>query len=145
MRAVAGGRGRGGPPVVVANGVESEPASGKDAILLSHSPHLVLDGIAAAAAAVGAGEAYLCVDDSRPQQAGPLRRPSRTARTRGWPRCRSAGGPAHRYVASEESALVNFLNGGSALPVFVPPRPFARGVGGRRRWSTTWRRWRTSP
>jgi NADH:ubiquinone oxidoreductase subunit F (NADH-binding) len=55
MRAVAGGaRGRAGPAVVVGNGVESEPASGKDAMLLSQSPHLVLDGIAAAAAAVGA-------------------------------------------------------------------------------------------
>ena len=29
-----------------------------------------------------------------------------------------------RYVASEESALVNFLNGGWAVPVYVPPRPF---------------------
>ena len=34
------------------------------------------------------------------------------------------------YVASEESALVNFLNGGPAVPVYVPPRPFERGVGG---------------
>ncbi len=34
------------------------------------------------------------------------------------------------YVASEESALVNFLNGGPAVPLYVPPRPFERGVGG---------------
>jgi NADH:ubiquinone oxidoreductase subunit F (NADH-binding) len=36
-----------------------------------------------------------------------------------------------RYVASEESALVQFLNGGPAKPTFTPPRPFERGVGGR--------------
>src|SRR5207237_8026375 len=35
-----------------------------------------------------------------------------------------------RYVASEESALVQFLNGGPAKPTFTPPRPFERGVGG---------------
>ena len=33
-----------------------------------------------------------------------------------------------RYVASEESALVHLLNGGPALPLSTPPRPFERGV-----------------
>ena len=36
-----------------------------------------------------------------------------------------------RYVAGEESAVVNFLNGGEAKPVSVPPRPYERGVRGR--------------
>ena len=36
-----------------------------------------------------------------------------------------------RYVAGEESAVVNFLNGGDAKPVSVPPRPYERGVRGR--------------
>jgi len=36
-----------------------------------------------------------------------------------------------RYVASEESALVNFLNTGEARPTDKPPRPFERGVRGR--------------
>jgi NADH:ubiquinone oxidoreductase subunit F (NADH-binding) len=35
-----------------------------------------------------------------------------------------------RFVAGEETALINFLNGGPAKPLFVPPRPFERGVGG---------------
>ena len=35
-----------------------------------------------------------------------------------------------RFVAGEETALVQFLNGGPALPTFAPPRPFERGVGG---------------
>jgi NADH:ubiquinone oxidoreductase subunit F (NADH-binding) len=131
MRAVAGRRGR-GSAVLVANGVESEPASGKDAILLSHAPHLVLDGIAVAATAVGASEAYLCLDGGQPQRARQLAAAIEDrARTGidGVP-VRLVGIP-DRYVASEESALVNFLNGGPALPVYVPPRPFERGVGGR--------------
>jgi NADH:ubiquinone oxidoreductase subunit F (NADH-binding) len=35
-----------------------------------------------------------------------------------------------RFVAGEETALVQFLNGGPALPTFTPPRPYERGVGG---------------
>jgi NADH:ubiquinone oxidoreductase subunit F (NADH-binding) len=137
MRAVAGpaartgrGRRRGGA-VLIANGAESEPASGKDAILLRQSPHLVLDGITLAAGAVGADHAYLCVDGADPGTAGRL-----LAAVTERQRAGLAGAAARvvvvpgGYVASEESALVNFLNGGPAVPLYVPPRPFERGVGG---------------
>jgi NADH:ubiquinone oxidoreductase subunit F (NADH-binding) len=36
-----------------------------------------------------------------------------------------------RYVSSESSALVNFLNNGPGLPLFTPPRMSERGVSGR--------------
>ncbi len=36
-----------------------------------------------------------------------------------------------RYVASEESALANFLTTGDARPTATPPRPFERGINGR--------------
>ena len=32
------------------------------------------------------------------------------------------------YVAGQESALVNHLNGGPAVPTFTPPMPFEQGV-----------------
>ena len=32
------------------------------------------------------------------------------------------------YVAGQESALVNHLNGGPAIPTFTPPMPFEQGV-----------------
>ena len=66
LRSVAQRAGRRGS-VLVANGMESEPASAKDASLLARAPHLVLDGVGLAAAAVSAREAHLCV--SRPDQA----------------------------------------------------------------------------
>jgi NADH:ubiquinone oxidoreductase subunit F (NADH-binding) len=39
--------------------------------------------------------------------------------------------PPDRFVAGEETALVQWLNGGPAKPAFVPPRPYERGVRGR--------------
>jgi NADH:ubiquinone oxidoreductase subunit F (NADH-binding) len=124
------GRRRGGP-VLIANGAESEPASGKDAILLRQSPHLVLDGIALAAGAVGAARAYLCVDGADPGRADRLLAAvaERQRAGRAGPEVRVVVVPGG-YVASEESALVNYLNGGPAVPLYVPPRPFERGVGG---------------
>src|SRR6266540_6809106 len=59
LRAVRDGR---RSPVVVVNGSEGEPASGKDKLLLTMAPHLVLDGALLAAAAVGASQVVVCVD-----------------------------------------------------------------------------------
>src|SRR5258708_210194 len=46
--------------VVVANGAEGEPASQKDTVLMTHVPHLILDGAELAAELVGAREVILC-------------------------------------------------------------------------------------
>jgi NADH:ubiquinone oxidoreductase subunit F (NADH-binding) len=40
-------------------------------------------------------------------------------------------GLPHHFVSSEETALVNWLNGGDARPQATPPRPFEKGVGKR--------------
>jgi len=48
----------GARPIVIANGAEGEPASGKDAWLLRSAPHLVLDGLGLVAGSVGASRAY---------------------------------------------------------------------------------------
>ncbi len=53
--------------MVVVNAMEGEPASAKDRVLLTHAPHLVLDGAEVAAAVIGASEIVCCVaDDSGP-------------------------------------------------------------------------------
>jgi NADH:ubiquinone oxidoreductase subunit F (NADH-binding) len=129
MRAVATASTR---AIVVANGAEGEPASQKDGLLLASSPHLVLDGIAAAAAAIDADEAVICV---KQEASGALAAVERALEERD-----TAGADPVRpdivevsngYLAGEESALVDFLNGGPGKPTYVPPRPFERGVGGR--------------
>lgn len=114
--------------VVIANGMESEPASAKDAALLARAPHLVLDGIALAAEATAARAAYLCV--RRPSQADALAVALAERAGRDQVPVQLVLVP-ERYVASAESSLVRFINGGPALPGFTPPRPFERGVRGR--------------
>ncbi|MDN3359793.1 NADH-ubiquinone oxidoreductase-F iron-sulfur binding region domain-containing protein [Actinomadura sp. DC4] len=127
MRSVAAS---GRPAVVVVNAAEGEPLSGKDRLLLTVAPHLVLDGAALAAYAVGARRIIVCVHGSGDAAAhletavaeragaGLNAVPVEVRRIPG------------RYVASEETALVNQINGGAAKPTFTPPRPYERGVGG---------------
>jgi len=129
LRSVAGAK---GPAVVVANGMESEPASHKDEVLLSLAPHLVLDGAALAAVAVGANVVHLCLPRTRATQADQL-----TAAVAERRRARLDPVPVkvhtlpHHFVSSEETSLVNWLNGGDARPLATPPRPFEKGVGKR--------------
>src|SRR6185312_12145452 len=104
---------------------EGEPASGKDRLLLEHLPHLVLDGAALAAGAIGATEVVLCMSEQDRRALDVVinalddRPDGRAFRVQAVP---------ERYVASEESALVRGLDGGPALPAYVPPRPFERGI-----------------
>jgi NADH:ubiquinone oxidoreductase subunit F (NADH-binding) len=130
LASVAGSRSA-RPPVVVANGAEGEPASSKDLLLLACLPHLVLDGIAAAATVIGAGRAVLCLHDGS-GVAERLRTALAERRSAGVDPCpvEIALVPAD-YVASEESALIQWLNRGVPLPTTRPPRPDQRGVGGR--------------
>ena len=127
MRAVAERR---GPAVVVGNGMEGEPASEKDQVLLSLAPHLVLDGLMLAADAVGAAQAYLCLPDNRPWLArAMLAALDERERAGTDPLPVQVHTLPHRYVSSEETALVNWLSGGDAKPLGSSPRPAERGVG----------------
>lgn len=132
LRVVAGAgrspgrRGRAGA-VVVANGSESEPASRKDSVLLALAPHLVLDGIALCAGAVGADRAYLCAGTPAAAQsvAGAIAERDRAGLSEV---------PAEvvttpdGYLSGQETALISALNGGAPLPTFVPPLPAERGA-----------------
>jgi NADH:ubiquinone oxidoreductase subunit F (NADH-binding) len=114
--------------VVLANGCEGEPASEKDAALLALEPHLIIDGAELAAAAVGAKRIHVCVHRGS-AAAATLRTVLRERRAHG-PHIQLTELPG-RYVSSEESALVRFINTGEARPAAKSPRPFERGVDGR--------------
>ena len=126
MRAVVARR---GPRVVVGNGTEGEPASGKDRLLLTQLPHLVLDGAAVAARAVGADTAIIAFAERDEEIARSLMRAVDDRRS-SWPRDEPAyelRGIDDGFVSGHESALVNALSGAAAKPTFRA-RPFDRGV-----------------
>ena len=129
MRSVAAGSGR---KAVVANGAEGEPASRKDRLLLTRLPHLVLDGITLAARAVGADEAYLCVHGTEGALLDRLDDAVAERQAAGLdPVPIQVTGIPGRYVSSEQSSIVQYLNGGPGKPTFSPPRPHERGVNGK--------------
>lgn len=128
LAAVADGSGR---AVVVVNGSEGEPVSGKDRWLLSRAPHLVLDGAILAARAVGAREVSVAVERGSLGALRALERALDERRDEPSGHVVTVHGLPPRYVAGDESALVHWLDGGPAKPTTAPPRPFERGVGGK--------------
>jgi NADH:ubiquinone oxidoreductase subunit F (NADH-binding) len=129
LRAVLESRGR---AIVVVNAAEGEPASRKDRMLLQTLPHLVLDGAELAAEAVAAEELIIAVCESAPaclESVGRGIEERRELLASQTPiQVRAVPGD---YVAGQESALVNHLNGGPATPTFTPPLPSQQGVGRR--------------
>jgi NADH:ubiquinone oxidoreductase subunit F (NADH-binding) len=121
LDAVRRGRSR---PIVVVNGMEGEPASAKDRYLLSVAPHLVLDGLALAAAEVDADAAVIAVRRDRTDAVHSIERALAERHGVGLDRIEPSvhQGPP-RYVGGEETALVHWLNGGTIRPTAVPPRP----------------------
>jgi NADH:ubiquinone oxidoreductase subunit F (NADH-binding) len=124
LAAVAAGT---GPRVVVGNGTEGEPLSGKDAALLTANPHGVLDGLVAAAASVGAERAILCVKRGRGALVAGL---AEAVADRRDPLTVEIMETPTPYVAGQETALLHWLDGGDARPR-SGPRPSVRGVDGR--------------
>jgi NADH:ubiquinone oxidoreductase subunit F (NADH-binding) len=120
-----------GPRVVVANGAEGEPTSGKDELLVAGAPHLVLDGATLAARLVGADEVIVCVKRSAGAAVEAVFAAIKERSEAGVDEVElTLAEVSSEYLAGEESALVQHLNGGPARPTFVPPRPFELGVGG---------------
>jgi len=123
---------------LVANGDEGEPGTFKDRTLLEGCPHLLIEGILIAALAIGAEKAYVY-----------LRREFATGRRlleQALVQARAAGfvgrdifGTRHAveitlhsgggaYIAGEESALLESLEGRPALPRLRPPFPAQAGL-----------------
>lgn len=117
---------------VVGNGGEHEPGSQKDKFLVEHHPHAVLEGLLLAGLATGATKGFLYLIED---MAGP--RASAEAALR---EAQGAGllpfpveihaGPT-TYVAGEETAALNAIEGQPAKPRKKPPFPGEAGLFGK--------------
>ena len=115
--------------VVIGNGTEGEPASAKDKVLMAQSPHLVLDGAAAAAGLVGATEAivvaHAAVADLMAAALAERRR-TRLDLVR-----LSVVPAADAFVAGEATAVVHWLENRVPKPTSRQRRLSERGLHGR--------------
>ena len=117
---------------VVANGGEHEPGSNKDRYLVEHYPHAVIEGLALAGIATGARQGYLYLIED---MAGP-----RASAEMAFQEASDAGllpfpvtihcGPT-TYVAGEETAALNAIEGQPAKPRKKPPFPGEAGLFGK--------------
>jgi NADH:ubiquinone oxidoreductase subunit F (NADH-binding) len=126
---------------VVCNADESEPGTFKDRVLLQGDPHLLLEGMALAGYAVGAGEGIIYVRGEFEWIARRLERAIAQAEGLGWlgRDIRGSGFSfralvqwgAGAYVCGEETALLESLEGKRGEPRARPPYPTTHGYRGK--------------
>jgi NADH:ubiquinone oxidoreductase subunit F (NADH-binding) len=126
LASVLAARGR---PIVVVNGCEGEPASGKDRLLVERAPHLVIDGAVACARELEADRIVFAIDSDAPAtrwalQAAIGERPDAGRRGLVTEIVEMPTG----YLSGQETAIANFVNRGQAVPTVVPPMVFERGI-----------------
>lgn len=131
----------GGPKYVVCNADESEPGTFKDRALMEHRPHLMLEGIALAAYAVGANKAYIFIRGEYPHAQAILTRAITEATAQNLLGDAILGSAfsldieirrgAGAYICGEETALFEAIEGKRGFPRMKPPYPTTYGLFGK--------------
>ena len=112
--------------------MEGEPASDKDKVLLTRSPHLVLDGAQLLAAASGANRIVVCVPVGRDAVAAAVEHAMAERAACGQARTpEEVARPPDRFVAGEESALAHWIDHGRSLPTSRPDKAVRLRIGKR--------------
>jgi NADH-quinone oxidoreductase subunit F len=122
-----------GPRFLVCNGGEDEPGSLKDRLLMERYPHSLLEGMLLAAYSLGVDRAFLYVNADFRASLDSLRRALDEARQGGFferTRIELVEAPPV-YVAGEESAALEVIEGRPPLPRRKPPYPTEAGLWGR--------------
>lgn len=120
---------------VVMNADESELGTFKDRALLQLDPLGALVGVLIAAHAVGAQKAYCYIRGEYRQVEERLKDALKTLRQLGWVGSNGVDVEIRRgagaYIAGEETALLNSIEGKRAEPRVKPPFPTIKGLWGR--------------
>jgi NADH-quinone oxidoreductase subunit F len=125
---------------LVCNADESEPGTFKDRVLIAGDPHLLVEGVACAAYALGCAHAYIYIRGEMVDEAKVLQDAIDEAYAVGLlgKAHGSVAGPytlditVHRgagaYICGEETSLLNSLEGKRGWPRMKPPFPAVRGL-----------------
>lgn len=113
------------------NASEGEPGTFKDRTLIRSNPHQLIEGIAIASYAIGAGKAYIYISEKYDREISILEKGLREAKERGYlgekipesefslnieiKKC------PDKYVAGEETAMMEVIEGRPAKPWQKPP------------------------
>lgn len=129
------------PRYLVLNGGEDEPGSKKDRVLLENLPHLVIEGVILAAYAISAPKAYLYINARYDAALKSTNDALAEAKTAGyWGENILDSGfsldfevvPApHNYVAGEDTAVLEVIEGKKPWPRQKPPFPVTVGLLGK--------------
>ena len=116
---------------VICNAAEGEPGTYKDRSLIRSNPHQLIEGVILASYAVGAHEAYLYVNSHEGREGKILETALAEAKEKGFTgnnilgigfnlEIKSFNAP-DSYVAGEETAMLEVMEGRAARPRMKPP------------------------
>ncbi len=118
LRAMTGDR-----RFVVVNGAEGEPGTFKDRALIRANPYALVEGLAIAAGAIGAGEAFIGLKAQFETEIARVTEALAAAAGAGWlddVEVSIVAGPDD-YLYGEETALLEVIEGNDPLPRILPP------------------------
>lgn len=131
----------GEPRYLVMNGGEDEPGSKKDRVLLENLPHLVIEGSILAAYAIGAAKVYLYINARYDDAIKSINDALEEAMQEGYWGDNILGSgfslgfelvaAPHNYVAGEDTAVLEVIEGKKPLPRQKPPFPVTVGLFGK--------------
>lgn len=138
--ALDAGQARDTSPYVICNADESEPGTFKDRVLLEYRPHLVLEGVALCAYAIGAREGIIFVRGEYPDAERQIAAAIAEAEAAGLLGDGILGSEfschitirrgAGAYICGEETALFEAIEGARGFPRIKPPYPTTHGLFG---------------
>ncbi|MCK5156989.1 MAG: SLBB domain-containing protein [Spirochaetales bacterium] len=125
------------PSYLVCNADEGEPGTFKDRFIMTHSPHMMIEGMIIAAYAVGANKGYIYIRGEYPKIAEQLEKTLQEADDAGFLGENITAGFSFTidiikgggsYVVGDETALLNSLMGNRGIPWSKPPFPSEKGL-----------------
>lgn len=111
---------------LIVNAKEGEPGTRKDQFIMKNNPDLLIEGMRIVAHLIKPKKSYIYLNDRYKKLKPILKRAIK----------RSGADieimlKEHKYIAGEDSSLINFIETGDAIPREKPPYPTVKGLHGK--------------